>query len=62
MYGSLIPETPNQWYAERVRTADRERLGRRILRERRASRRIARRDRWSLRPRPVAVTEPHPAG
>lgn len=44
MYGQMSPELPNQLYAELVRIGDQERLARRVIRERKAARRTARRE------------------
>ncbi len=61
MYGQMNPDLPNQLYSELVRAADQERLARRIIRDRKEARRLARRDRRATQPWAIAVTEPNTA-
>lgn len=51
MFGQMMsPDLPNQMYAEPVRIGEQERLARRVAREWKAARRLARQ---TARPRPV---------
>lgn len=58
MYGQMTsPDLPNQMYQQLIRIGDQERLGRRILRERKAARKSVRRQRRrTAQPRPVIRT------
>ncbi len=53
MYELMNPDQPNQLYAERVQIGERERLARRVIRERRVARAASRLEQTSP-PRPVA--------
>lgn len=53
MFGQLNPDLANQLHAERIRSAERGCLGRRVARQRKAARRL---ERQAARPR--AVVQP----